>query len=177
MPGLLRAAEERDETERAVQPRLDVIGEERAEHEDAPQPEHDARDRGEQLDERPDDAAHATRSQLAEVEADRDGERGRDDERDERGDRRPVDERQRAEDVLDRIPGPPGDEAEAEVVERGAGQREDLPDDRADEDETRERGGQRQAVERKIAEPAAQPVAAGLQRARRRSCAHRARAY
>ena len=47
LPGLLRVAEERDETKRAVQPRLDVMSEERAEHENAPQPEHDARDRGE----------------------------------------------------------------------------------------------------------------------------------
>ena len=47
-----RAAEERDEAERAVQPRLDVVGDERAEHEDPPEPEHDARDRGEHLDER-----------------------------------------------------------------------------------------------------------------------------
>ncbi len=42
-------------------------------------------------------------------------------------------------------------------VERRPGQREDLPDDRADEDETRERSSQCQAVERKIAEPATQP--------------------
>jgi hypothetical protein len=32
-------------------------------------------------------------------------------------------------------------------------------------------------VECNITEPAAQPVAAGLQWARRRDCAHRARAY
>ena len=50
-------------------------------------------------------AAHATRRELAEVEADGDGERGREHERDERGHRRAVDERQRAEDLLDRIPG------------------------------------------------------------------------
>ena len=45
-------AEERDEPERAVQRRLDVVSQDRAEHEDAPEPEHDARDRGERLDER-----------------------------------------------------------------------------------------------------------------------------
>jgi hypothetical protein len=32
-------------------------------------------------------------------------------------------------------------------------------------------------VERKITEPAAKPVPAGLQWARRRDCAHRGRAY
>ena len=45
-------AEERDEAERAVHRGLDVVAEDRAEHEDAPEPDHDARDRGERLDER-----------------------------------------------------------------------------------------------------------------------------
>jgi hypothetical protein len=79
--------------------------------------------------------------------------------------------------MLDGIPRPAGDEAKAEAVERFTCELEDLPDDRCDKDETPERGSQCQAVERKIAEPAAQPVAAGLQWARRRDCAHRARAY
>ena len=40
-----------------VQPGLDVIRRERAEHEDPPETEHDARDGGQHLDERPDHPA------------------------------------------------------------------------------------------------------------------------
>ena len=50
-----------------VQPRLDVLREERAEHEDSPEPEHDARDRREHLDQRADDcrARRAARARSA----------------------------------------------------------------------------------------------------------------
>jgi hypothetical protein len=42
---IVRITAQWDEAERAVQPRLDAVGEERAQHEDSPEPEHDARDR------------------------------------------------------------------------------------------------------------------------------------
>ena len=49
-----RAREQRDEAEVVVQPRLDVGLEERPHDEDPPQAEHDARDRGQELDQHPD---------------------------------------------------------------------------------------------------------------------------
>ncbi len=42
-----------------VQPRAELVVDDRPEDEDAPEPEDDARDRGEHLDERADDAANA----------------------------------------------------------------------------------------------------------------------
>ena len=148
---MLGIAEERDEAERVVQRRLDVVGEERPEDEDPPQSKDDARDRGEQLDERPDNAAHPTRSQLAEIQADRDRERCRHDQSDQGADDCPVDEWQRAKDVLHRVPGTPSDEAESEGVERVPRQLEDLPDDRASENQARESRGHGDAVESEIA--------------------------
>ena len=72
------AAEERDPAEHRVERRLDVVAHERAEDEDPPEPEHDARDRGEHLDERADHAADAARREQAEEERDRDRERAGD---------------------------------------------------------------------------------------------------
>ena len=148
---MLGSAEERDEAERVVQRRLDMVREERAEHEDPPQSEDDARDRGEQLDERPDNAAHPTRSQLAEIQADRDRERCRHNQSDQGADCGAVDEGKRAEDVLDRVPRAAGDEAESEGVERVPRQLEDLPDDRANENQAREGRSHGDAVESEVA--------------------------
>ena len=175
LPGLLRVAEEGNEAQAAMQPGLDVVREKRPQHQDSPEPEHDARYGSEQLDERADDAAHASRRQLAEIEADRDRKRRREHERDERAHGGPVDEGQRAEDVLHRVPGAGRDEPQTETVEGVAREPEDLPDDRADECQARNGGGRGQAVQREITETAAEP-AAGLERTRRAG-AHRGRAY
>ena len=75
------------------------------------------------------------RRELAQPEGDRDRERGGDDERDQRADRGAVDERQRAEDLLDGIPGLVGDEAEPVLLDRRPGEIEDLPEDRAEQDD------------------------------------------
>ena len=61
------------------------------------------------------------------------------DERDERGHGRPVDERQRAEDVLDRIPGRPVTEAEAEWSNAGPASAKIFQTIAPSEDEARER--------------------------------------
>ncbi len=56
-----RRSEERDEAEPAVHERLDVVGDERSEDVDPPEADHDARDRGEHVDERADRAADRAR--------------------------------------------------------------------------------------------------------------------
>ena len=68
-------AEDRDEAEPAVQPRLECVEDERAEHVDAPEPDDDARHGGEHVDQRADRAADRRRRELAQEEADRDRER------------------------------------------------------------------------------------------------------
>ena len=55
--GRLRRSEERDEPERAVQGRLDVLLDERREHDDPPEAEDHARNRGQHLDQRTDHRA------------------------------------------------------------------------------------------------------------------------
>ena len=150
----------------AVQPGLDVVREERPQHQDSPEPEHDARNRSEQLDERADDATHASGRQLAEIEADRDRERRREHERDERAHRRPVDEGQRAEDVLDRVPGravmnPRPKRSKASLESRRTFQTI------APTSVTHARAAAAgQAVQREVTDTSAEP-AAGLERARR----------
>ena len=55
-----RRPEERDEAERRVESRLDVVAQKRSEDEDAPETDDDARDRRERLDERRDRARGAS---------------------------------------------------------------------------------------------------------------------
>ena len=69
------------------------------EDEDAPEAEHDARDRREQLDHRRDRRREPLRRDLGQEERDRDRERRREQQRDERRDERPVDEDERAVDI------------------------------------------------------------------------------
>ena len=110
--------------------------------------------------------------QLAQVEADRDRDRRREDERDRRGDDGAEDEVAGAEDALDRVPGGAGQEAEAEVADREARAVEDLVGDRADQDDRGDAGDERDAVEREVAEtvaeapPAEREGAARLDRCR-----------
>ena len=71
--------------------------EERAHDQDPPQAEDDARDRGQQLDQRPDRRPQPPRRELAQEEADRDRDRHGQDEREERGHRGAPDQVERAE--------------------------------------------------------------------------------
>jgi hypothetical protein len=152
-----RAAEERQEAEGAVQPRLDVVGEEGAEHQNPPEPEDDARNRRQQLDERTDDEPQATRCQLAQEERDREREGRRDHERDQRRHRRPEEAGGRAEQPLVRVPGGTPDEREAECAQREVGPPNDLVGDQADQGDRREPRRERQQDEQTIAEPVANP--------------------
>ena len=77
---------------------------ERAEHEDPPEAEHDARHRRQHLDQRADHAANRRRRELGQEERDRDRERPGDQDGGERRHRRPVEEVERAELARDRVP-------------------------------------------------------------------------
>jgi hypothetical protein len=119
--GALRVAEDREESEVAVEPGLQVALDERREDEDPPEAEDHARDRGERLHQRADDSAHATGCQQGQVEPDRNRERRGQQERHPRADDRSVERSAGAEDVLVRLPERVGDEAETELGDRGAG--------------------------------------------------------
>jgi hypothetical protein len=150
------ASEERDEAERPVQERLEVVGDEGAHHEDPPEADDDARHCGEHLDQRADRAAQPARGKLGQEERDRDRQRACDQERAERGHGSPEQESRRAEDLA--RPGVPGlrrQEAEAEVVDRRAGLVGHLPRDQPEQHDRRERGGEGQAVENGVSRPEA----------------------
>src|SRR5205814_6900584 len=147
-------AEERDEAERAVQRRLHVVAQERSQHVDPPQADHDARDRGERLDERSRRRAEHAWRQLREEERYGDREWPGKRERDERRDRGAEQEARGAEHLSPDhgVPGDPRDEAEAERRDRRPGALDQLPRDQADERGRRGRRGGRGALQREIAE-------------------------
>src|SRR5215207_8758845 len=93
-----------------IERRLDVVRDERAEHEDPPEAQHDARDGREQLDERAHGPPHATGRELAQEERDRNRQGGRDQQCDQRGDRGSEEELRRAVDLFVRVPDRIGDE-------------------------------------------------------------------
>ena len=157
-----------------MEPRLEMVREERAEHEDPPQAEDDARDGGERLDEGADDPPRAARRELAQVERDRDRERRRNHERDEGRDRCAVDERQRTEVLVHRVPGPRDDEVEPEPRERRVCEVEDLVDDRDQRGDAGESARERQSVQQDVAEPITQPATRYADRGRRRDGVHSA---
>ncbi len=144
VPHGVRRPEERDEAERRVQRRLDVVAQERDEHEDPPEPDHDARNRGERLDER----RHRARGSSAErARSGRARSRSR---AASRGASAPTDgdggaeeEGAGAEVMVDRVPADVRDEAEPERREREPRALDDLVDDQADEDGRAERGDAR----------------------------------
>ena len=98
-------------------------------------------------------AASAAGRDLREEERDRDRERRREQQGDERRDDRPVDERQCAVGVLDRVPGLRPDEREAELLDRRPGVGDDLIDDHPEQHGRRHGGGDRDALEEDVAEP------------------------
>src|SRR5438067_303698 len=146
------AGEERRPAEGRVEPRPELVVDDRAEDEDPPEPEDDARNRRQHLDERPDDAADAARRELAQVEPDRD----RDGRREEEGEGTRVD---RAEDEVDRavlvcdgVPGLMPDECEAELADRRPRTVDDLVDDQADQRDTTGGGDARYPLKRDVAD-------------------------
>ena len=105
----------------AMEPGLEILTDERTEHQDPPEAEHDARNRGEQLDERGDQRTCPAWRQLAQIEPDRDRERSRDQERGERRQGSTPDQVQCTELVVDSVPALTGDEgAKSVVARRGA---------------------------------------------------------
>ena len=159
-----RAAKQRPQDPQVAedprQRRLDVVAENRREHEQAPHAVDDRRNRRQQLDrgaERPleDDRAH-----LGEEQRDAEAHRHADGERDRRGHQRAVDRRQRAEVHRHRIPGVGDEKAESELLEcrdRSPRQRADDPDQREQDDEREEH---RRALEQQVL-PRRGPPSAG----------------
>ena len=150
------AAEERDEPERPLQERLDVVGDDGAHDEDAPEPDDDARDGREHLDERPHRASEPAGRELGQEERDRDRERAGDQERPDRRHGGAEEERGRAEHLTrSRVPRLRGQEVQAEVVDRRQGLVGHLPGDEEEERDRGERGRKREAVEGYVSGPEA----------------------
>ena len=116
--GRLRA-EDRQETERAVQGRGKRVHDEGAEHENAPEAEHDAGNGGQHVDEDADGAPYASRCELGQEERDRDRDRPCEQQGAERRDGGADDERRRAEELFVRVPGLGRQELEPELLHRG----------------------------------------------------------
>ena len=137
-------------------------GDERPEHEDPPEPEDDARDRRQKLDERRHDVADPGGRELAEEEGDgqRDGRREK--QRPQRRDQRPEDERLGAEERVALVPPGLGrQEVQAELLHRGPGLDEDLPRDERQKDDAGERGRARDHVEDRVSGMEAAPPLKG----------------
>ena len=108
-------AEERDESQVRMQPGLHVVVQQRDEDVDPPQPEDDARNRCQHLDERADALSQKPRREFRQEEGDSDSERCGQQQSAERGQKRPRDEIQGTEVPLYRVPYLARDEAESEV--------------------------------------------------------------
>src|SRR4030095_15853611 len=68
-----------------------------------------------------------------------------------------------------------GDEGEAELRDRRPGKVEHLPDDRPEQDDRRQRGGERDPAQPDVAHTIPEPAPGGAQRIRRRNGAQRSR--
>ena len=113
-----RPGERRDEPKVLVQEGLDVRLQKRPHHEDAPQPEDDARDGRQQLDQRSHGCPQRARSELAQKEPDGDRHGHGDDERDQRRHQRAPDQVESAVLVGDGVPLARGEEPEPERRDR-----------------------------------------------------------
>src|SRR4029453_3866869 len=112
-----RRPEERNEAERGMEEGLDMVVQERAEHEDPPEAEDDARYSGEHLDQGPDHTPSGRRCELGEVERDRNRKRTGNQGGAEGRDGGAVEEVERAELARDRVPILVPDEREAEKLD------------------------------------------------------------
>ena len=97
------------------QPGLHVALQDRREHEQAPDAEDDAWNGGQQLDGRADRALQHLAGNFGQEQGDAEADRYGDEHRDERGNQRAVDRRQRAVFIGDRVPDFPGNEPEPEM--------------------------------------------------------------
>ena len=138
-----------------MEPGLDVVGQEGAQHEDPPEAEDDARDRSQRLHERPDHQPQAPGCELAQEEPDRERERRCDEERDQRCHRGPEEPGRRPEDALVRIPNSAPHEREAEGAEGDVRAAQDLVGDDSDQGDRPEPRGQGQDQEEAVAQPVA----------------------
>ena len=157
-----------------------VFDDERAEHEDSPEAEHDAREwrpacrRGRRRH-----RTDAARRELAQEERDRDRDRRCEQQGAERRDDGAEDERRSAEELLVRVPRLCRQEAEAELLHRRPRFGEELTRDQPEQHDAAERSQQRDDVEDRVpeAEAAPPPKGGGAGGRFRRECHSRRRAY
>ena len=115
--------------------------------------EDDARNGGEHFDEGRNRLPQPERRQFGEIDRRRDAEWHGDDQRDERGDERSVDERQRAELLGHRIPCRRDEEMETELPDRQHRAPGELPADEEDQRHHSERHPEGQPFKRPVTHP------------------------
>jgi hypothetical protein len=168
--------EERRPPEGVVQPWAELVVDDRPEDEDPPEPEHDARNRGEHLDERADDSPDAPGRELAQIQPDRQCDRRREEESETRHVQRRDEEVQRSELVRDGVPGLVRQEPDPEGAHRWPRVVDDLVDDQGDQRDDAQRGESRDPPQREVAQTVAER-ALRFETGRGRvgdRCAHRA---
>ena len=149
-PVVCGGAEDRDEAERVVQPGLEGSLHERRQDQDAPEAEDDAGDRGQHLDQRADHPPHPGRRQQAQIEPNRDRDRGADRQRGEGADDRPEEQRAGTEDAEVGLPGRFDEEAEAKSRDRRLRPDDHLVGDRQNQHQTEQRGEGADAEEQAV---------------------------
>ena len=135
--------------------RLEGVGQERPQHEEAPHAVDDRRNAGEQLDGDGDRPAQPLRAELGQEDRNAEADRNRDQHGDERRDQGAVDGTERAEHRLrlrGRRPALRPEELEAEGLHRRPRADDQREDDAAENAEDRERGEPRRPIENVVAE-------------------------
>ena len=147
-------AQHRNAFEQTDHERLEVVGHERAEHEEAPHAVDDRGNAGEQLDGNADRAAQPLRAELGQEDRDAEADRHRNQHRDHRGDQRAVDRTERAEHrrIGRRRPARREQEGKAVFPDRRPRARDQRQDDAAEDQQNRDRAGAGDPVERNVAE-------------------------
>ncbi len=100
-----------------TQPRLHIIAQERSEYENSPESVDDRRNGRQQLHGERNDTAQISRAQFGDEDCNSDGKWNGEHKCDERRHQRSVDERHRAEDARDRVPGAAKKESETETCD------------------------------------------------------------
>ena len=134
--------------------RLERVGQERAQHEEAPHAVDDRGDAGEQFDGQADRTAQPERTDLGQEHRDAETDGNGDHHRDHGGDQRAVDRTERAEHrrIGRRRPALRPQEGEAVFPHRGPGADDQREDDAAEDEQNRDRAGAGDPVEGDVAE-------------------------
>ena len=140
--------------EHADHERLERVGQERPQHEEAPHAVDDRGNAGEQFDRKPDRTAQPDRADLGEENRNAEADGNGDHHRDHGGDQRAVDRAERAQHrrIGRRRPALRPQEGGAVFTDGGPGADDQRKDDAAEDEENRDRAGARDPVEGDVAE-------------------------